>query len=148
MERLSAELCAEIHRVVARQLFCGHQQVGSTVAIGIDQLHAGVGQMQPCRDFKNGFGLGELAAAQVSPIARRRAKLQDVRQAMSEQVDQRQIGVGQARHGQGGSLHRKELAFRGLESRVVEVERRQFPGRPAVIAIADDVDAAEERGGV
>jgi len=109
-------------------------QVHAAVAVGVEQLHVRVGQREAGRGVAHGPGQVEAPLTQVAPVPDRGAvHLQDVRQAVAEEVGQLQVGASQRRGRQVSAVDREEVAPFGREARVAEFQWRQRLALPVVI---------------
>jgi hypothetical protein len=88
-------------------------------------LYPFVGQSDSCRGGPHLTRKVKSTITQVAPVAHRTVHLQDVGQAVAEEVDQLQIWMGQGVGGQVPALQRGEVSSRRLESGVIELERRK-----------------------
>ena len=149
LERAAAPTAGERHREVAGLRARGDQQVGATVAVGVDELDAGFAEpVRRCLRYRPRHS--EPAVAAVRPVPRRRTQLDDVGQAPPAQVDQGHRRVAHAARRQPGAGHRLEPAPGRVEPAVAERQRRQRLElrRSGSVVDADHLDPGEQRDAV
>ncbi len=122
------------------------QQIDAPVAVGIDELHPWVGQLQARRRLVHQTRTIVIAIPQVAPIADDAVHLEHVGQAVAKQVGQLQVGAGQGAGRQLRTLDGKEPPPFRLEAGVAEFQLGQ---RFCLVAVVPGhLDLAEQRDAV
>ena len=141
---------SKLQREVAATRAGGDQQVGAAVAVGVEELHAGVAEAQPGRRLAHRRAAGRSGRRRgCASSARVAVHLEDVGQAVAEQVDQLEVAVGQrARRQVVAAAARKNVRLSGREARVANSSGGSCFGAVGLVVMADDGDPAEQRGAV
>ena len=117
LERAPIPQAVEPQREIAGQRRGDDQQVGAAVAVRVEQLHARVAELRGRRARSHLARQIEAAVAQVAPVAHGAVHLEDVGQAVAEQVDQLEVGLASERPA-GRRLARGRTSRRSGSNRV------------------------------
>ena len=128
LEGFFRPLASMLHWIVACQGTGGDQQIYSAVTVGVNHLHAGIGE-GVVRGVPKETGHVETPVSKVPPKTYSSVHLKNVRQAAAVQINKLHI------RSEGGKIvtfhHFKPACF-GRKAGIAKCKRRELPGIPAI----------------
>ena len=146
-EPVAVPFAVVLQRVVADPRAGADHQVDPAVAVGVQQLHPGLGEGVR-RRFAHRSRQVQAAVAKVGPHLHRLVHLQDVGQAVAAQIHQLVVGAGQRARRQVRAGDRDEVVFCLRPERAVSERQRGHFLAGAVVAVPSKTQPAQQRGPV